>query len=478
MRLKDIILTIIIAATTSVIAVFAYSRIDNNTTRVIEVPADSGAKLTSYSPVSVPAELDFTYAAEKSVHGVVHVKTQSMPDEMYYNPLYDFFFGDGQQRSYQQPVMSSGSGVVISTDGYIVTNNHVVKDANYIYITLNNKKTYEAELIGRDPTTDIALLKIDEENMPYVDYGNSDDIQIGEWVLAVGNPFNLTSTVTAGIVSAKARNINILSQQFAIESFIQTDAAVNPGNSGGALVNSKGELLGINTAIASRTGSFVGYSFAVPVNIVKKIVSDLIEFGEVQRAYIGINIQDLNAERAEELGLDEILGVYVAGTVEGGAASEAGILAGDVLRYVGQKAVNSMAELQEQISRYRPGDKVDVTISRDSELQNFSIILRNKNGNTSIVKTMEGEIYGAQLKKLEERELRKYKIRYGVQVSELTDGLLKDAGIRTGFIITSINKQGVTNVDEAIAILNNVSGGVFIEGVYPNGKVAYYVIEN
>jgi serine protease Do len=477
MKIKQLLLTTFIAATVSVLAVFTYSRIDKNSAQIVQVPADQPVQLAAYPPSGVPADLNFTFAAQKTIHGVVHVKTQSMREEMYYNPLYDFFFGDGYQKSYQQPVMSSGSGVIISTDGFIVTNNHVVQDANYIYVTLNDKRTYEAELVGRDPTTDIALLKVDETSLPYIDYGNSDEIQIGEWVLAVGNPFNLTSTVTAGIVSAKARNINILAQQFAIESFIQTDAAVNPGNSGGALVNNKGELLGINTAIASRTGSYVGYSFAVPVNIVKKIVSDLIEFGEVQRAYIGINIQDIDAEKANEIGLDEIKGVYVAGTVDGGAANEAGIKTGDVLLYVGQKAVNSMSELQEQISRFRPGDKVDVTINRENELKNFSIVLRNKHGNTNVVKTKEGEVFGAMLIKVEEKDLRRYRIRYGVQVTRLEEGRIKDSGIEEGFIITSINKQGVSNVDEAIEILNNVNGGVFIEGVYPNGKVAYFVLE-
>ena len=296
-------------------------------------------------------------------------------------------------------------------------------------------------------------------------------------MLAVGNPFNLTSTVTAGIVSAKARNINILRENFAIESFIQTDAAVNPGNSGGALVNTKGELVGINTAIASRSGSYIGYSFAVPIGIVKKVVADIIEFGEVQRAYLGIQIQDLNAEIAEEIGLSEIKGVYVAGVTADGAASEAGIEAGDVVTYIDQIPVNSMAELQEQISKHRPGDKVNVTIKRENSRKNFDLVLRNKHGNTDIVKT-EDNIYGAQLSNLNRQELRELRLRNGIRVEEVNDGKFKEAGVKDGYIITRINQKRVESVSEAVSILKNMQGGIFLEGIYPNGRSAYYAFGN
>lgn len=474
MKAKNIIGIFIISAISSISAVMIYARYDKTHT-VVQIPPspqEQEAVLTSM-PSALPADIDFTTSAEKSVHAVVHVKTESIQQE-YYNPFYDFFFGQGYQGS-PQPVMASGSGVIISSDGYIVTNNHVIEGAQKIEVTLNDKRTYEAQLVGTDPTTDIALLKIDESSLPYFNYGNSDALKVGEWVLAVGNPFNLTSTVTAGIVSAKARNINIFSKQFAIESFIQTDAAVNPGNSGGALVNNRGELVGINTAIASRTGSYVGYSFAVPVSIVKKVVSDIIEFGEVQRAYIGINIADLDADRAKELGLKDIKGVYVAGTIENGAADEAGIKKGDVLIYVGQKAVNSVAELQGEISKYRPGDVIDVTINRNNDLKHYKIELKNKNGETGIVQSAKGEILGVTLEKMDNNELRRFRIRNGVKITKVGKGLFYDAGVKEGFIITAINKQSIKDVDDAIQILNKAKGGVFIEGVNPNGSVAYYV---
>lgn len=476
MKSKQFLSTIVIAALVSAAAIFIYSKL--NPVKIVEVPVpkDQEVRFTTYSPPPAAEDIDFTIAAENTVHGVVHVKTQFMSEE-YYNPLYDFFFGGKGQQTYQEPQMGSGSGVIISSDGYIITNNHVIDKANQIEVTLNDKRNFKAELVGADPTTDIALLKIEEEGLPYLNYGNSDDIRIGEWVLAVGNPFNLTSTVTAGIVSAKARNINILRENFAIESFIQTDAAVNPGNSGGALVNTKGDLVGINTAIASRNGSYVGYSFAIPIGIVKKVVADIIEFGEVQRAYIGIQIQDLNAEIAKELGLDEIEGVYVAGITEDGAASDAGIKVGDVLTYVGQVAVNSMAELQEQISKHRPGDKLNITVKRDNSPRNFDLVLRNKHGNTDIVKS-EDFIYGAKLRNLNPQELRKLRIRQGVKIEELGEGKFLEAGVREGYIITRVNQQAVSSATEVVSLLKNVQGGIFLEGIYSNGRSAYYAFGN
>ncbi|MCF8370632.1 MAG: Do family serine endopeptidase [Bacteroidales bacterium] len=476
MKAKQFIGTIVIAAFVSITSILVYSKFDKPEVREVPVPTEQAVRFASYSASPAAEDIDFTIAAQNTVHGVVHVKTQFMQAD-YNNPLYDFFFGGKGQQYYQEPAMASGSGVIISKDGYIITNNHVISNADQIEVTLNDKKTYKAELIGTDPTTDIALLKIAAEDLPFLSYGNSDDLQVGEWVLAVGNPFNLTSTVTAGIVSAKARNINILPENFAIESFIQTDAAVNPGNSGGALVNTKGDLIGINTAIASRNGSYIGYSFAIPISIVKKVVADIIEFGEVQRAYIGIQIQDLNSEIAKELGLSDIEGVYVAGITEDGAAGKAGIKEGDIVTYIDQVAVNSMAELQEQISKHRPGDKVNVTIKRDNSRKNFELVLRNKHGNTDIVKT-EDSIYGAKLINLNNSELRRLRLRQGVKIEKLGDGKLLEAGVKEGYIITRINQQAVSSVSEAVTMLKNVEGGIFLEGIYSNGRSAYYAFGN
>ncbi len=470
MKTKQLIGTFIIAIFVSIISIFVYSHSINNEVRIASTAQQIPIHRANLTSGAAPGSINFIDAAEKTIHGVVHVKTQYDVQDSYNGSFYNFF----SPYESPSPISASGSGVIISSDGYIITNNHVVKDASKIEITLNDKRTYEAELIGTDPSSDLALIKIDETHLPFLTYGNSDNLRIGEWVLAVGNPFNLTSTVTAGIVSAKARNINLLSENYAIESFIQTDAAVNPGNSGGALVNNKGELVGINTAIASQTGSYVGYSFAVPVNIVKKIISDIMQFGEVQRAYIGINIQDMDAEKAEELGLDEIDGVYVAGTMEGGAANESGIIKGDVVTHINNIAVNSMSELQEQISKYRPGDKIDVTINRDNEQKHFNLVLRNKHGNTEIVKPDDNTILGAKLSELSNSELRRLRIRNGVKVEDIGKGKLKDAGIKSGFIITRINQKNIFEVEDAILLLNSGTGGIFIEGIYPDGSVAYY----
>ncbi len=476
MKLNQFFSTILIAAIVSILSIVIYSKFDKSET--VEIPTDNNqeVRFTSYSAAPAAEDIDFTIAAENTVHGVVHVKTKYI-DANYNNPLYDFFFGDSGREYKQEPTIASGSGVIISDDGYIITNNHVIKNAEQIVVTLNDKRTFTAKLVGTDITTDIALLKIEAENLPKLEYGNSDNLKIGEWVLAVGNPFNLTSTVTAGIVSAKARNINILRENFAIESFIQTDAAVNPGNSGGALVNTKGELIGINTAIASRSGTYMGYSFAIPISIVRKVVLDLIEYGEVQRAYIGIQIQDLDAEIAKKLGLDNIKGVYVAGLTENGAASEAGIEAGDVLTHVKQVAVNSMSELQEQISKQRPGDNISVTIIRENKTKNYKLVLRNKHGNTDIIKT-EDIIFGAKLIEISSVEMRKLRIRHGVKIEELSDGKFRDSGVEEGFIITQINKKDVSSVSEIISILQNTNGTIFFEGYYENGKSAYYGFGN
>jgi serine protease Do len=473
MKTKIILISFLLSVVTSIMSVVIYQQFYNHNPAVV-VQEKIPAKFASLLQGTNSEMINFIEAADKTINTVVHVKTQY--SQTYSSgSVYDFFFG---QRYYQQqvPVLSSGSGVIISNDGYIVTNNHVIQKAEYIEVVLNDQRSYPAKIIGSDPTTDIALLKIEDKDLPFIQYGNSDEIMIGEWVLAVGNPFNLTSTVTAGIVSAKARNINILSKDFAIESFIQTDAAVNPGNSGGALVNTRGELIGINTAIASNTGSFTGYSFAIPVNIVKKIVADLVEFGVVQRAYLGVSIANIDNKLAQQKGFDKIEGVFVEGVYPEGAASDAGIIGGDVIVMVEDIAVNSVSALQEQMSKYRPGNKVNLTIKRNNILKLFVVTLRNKQGNTDIVLNDVRTVLGAKFQDLTSEDRVKLKIKNGVKVKELGNGKLKEAGISNGFIITSINRKQVYSVSDIENFVNSSKGGVLIEGVYPNGMVAYYAI--
>lgn len=422
---------------------------------------------------------DFTVAADKTIHGVVHVKTKALRSDTGYSfghPFFDqFFFGPRQREP--QPVMGSGSGVIISNDGYIITNNHVIDKADEIEVVLNDRRTFDARVVGRDPNTDLAVIKIDAQNLPFITFGNSEQLKVGEWVLAVGNPFNLNSTVTAGIVSAKARNINILAGEYRIESFIQTDAAVNPGNSGGALVNLRGELVGINTAIASRTGSFAGYSFAIPSSIAQKVALDIIEFGEVQRALLGVQIDELTPKLAEENKIKELKGVFVARVTEGGAAKEVGIKEGDVILEVNGFPVNSPNQLQEQISKYRPNDKVEIIINRNNKRVNYQVTLRNMRGGFDVVRPNEiVDVLGAELKEVDNNLRRRLGISNGLQVNKLKDGKLKEGGVKEGFIITRVNRTNVTTVQELHQMLQGLSGGVLIEGVYPNGLVAYYAI--
>ena len=422
---------------------------------------------------------DFVDVSERTINNVVHVKTQFTPNYQV-DPLMEFFWGG---RVNNQPQVATGSGVIISEDGYIVTNNHVIDNADNIEITLNNKHSYKAEIIGTDPSTDLALIKIEESGLPYISFGNSDHVSIGEWVLAVGNPFNLTSTVTAGIVSAKSRNINILKSDprkniFPLEAFIQTDAAVNPGNSGGALVNTEGNLVGINTAIASQTGSYSGYSFAVPSNIVNKITKDLLEYGTVQRAYIGVVIENIDQVKAEELDLKDIKGIYVRETTETGAANEAGISEGDIITKIGNIEINSTPELQEQIAQYRPGDAVLVTYIRNGKETTTKVNLKDRDGNNKLVKhtvTKEStSILGAKFNKIKESDKLTLKIKGGVQLNSIGNGELKNAGIEEGFIITRINKIEINSIKQASEILSETKGGILLEGIYPNGTSAYY----
>lgn len=457
-------------------------------------------KSNNYSQAAMQGGLDFTAAAEVATPGVVHIKTKVTQKPVSQrgnqrNPFFDFFgpdlFGDpyggggNQDRSFRGE--GSGSGVIISDDGYIVSNNHVVSAGDQIEVVLSNKKTYDAEVIGTDPSTDIALIKIEENNLPYLRFANSDDVKVGEWVLAVGNPFNLASTVTAGIVSAKARNINILKDKRAIESFIQTDAAVNPGNSGGALVNLSGELIGINTAIATPTGTFAGYSFAVPSNLVEKVIYDIKEFGVVQRAYIGVTISDLanvdeDVKNEKNIAFSE--GVYISEVLPGSGAADAGLEQGDVIVQVNNKPVASAPELQEAIGKFRPGDKVGVSYVRNGKERFTEIELKNAELNTKeVTKSSLRKKYipmlGVELSVISETAKEQLEIKGGVQVVRIENGLLsKSTDITEKFIITSIDRQPVYKIDDVENILSNLRGGVMIEGIYPDSpdKIHYYAI--
>ncbi|MCF8361528.1 MAG: Do family serine endopeptidase [Prolixibacteraceae bacterium] len=473
-KIQNIIVGALLAFVGGFIAILIYTNYFESP-KVVTVTEPRAVQYANLPPA--PQGVDLTTAAEKSVKSVVHIQTQfqqqGYPSSG--NPLFDFFFGDPYNQQEPRMQQASGSGVIISSEGYIVTNNHVIENSDKIKIILHNKQEYEAKLVGTDPNTDIALLKVDaNEELPAIRWGDSDNLRLGEWVLAVGNPFRLTSTVTAGIVSAKARGIGIIGGQLPIESFIQTDAAVNPGNSGGALVNTRGDLVGINTAIASRTGSYSGYSFAVPVSIVRKVVDDLKEFGEVQRAILGVSIQNVNSELAEELDLDNVKGVYVAGVVEDGAAIEAGIEEGDVILSVNDTEVNTVSELQEQISKNRPGDKVELLVFRNNKEKHFTATLRNMQGGTGIVKNTLN-VLGAELEKVDQNLKENLNIRGGLLVTKIHEGKLKEAGIKEGFIITHVNKRSVNSIQEIKDVIKLSKGGVLIEGMYKNGEEAYYV---
>jgi Do/DeqQ family serine protease len=431
----------------------------------------------------VPSGLDFTSAAENTVHSVVHITTKVVQTTFQRDPFQEFFYGPGAGgREFKQYGAGAGSGVIVSSQGYIVTNNHVIENASEIQVVLNDNSKYDAKVIGADPSTDIAVLKIEGQNFPAIPIGNSDELKIGEWVLAVGNPFNLTSTVTAGIVSAKARNINLLSERSAqdvvpIESFIQTDAAVNPGNSGGALVNTRGELIGINTAIASQTGSYAGYSFAVPINLVDKVMRDLIDFGIVQRGFLGVQIADVTQEVKEKNKLPDLKGVFLAKVTEGGSADKAGLKDGDVILKIGSKEVNSVASLQEEIGKRRPGDKVSLTVrQKDGDIISKELVLRNKDGDTELMSKEEiskNYALGATFIELTDKEKKELNISYGVKIKSITTGKLKSIGLQEGIIITKVNNEPIETVAELTEKLSGVNRGILLEIMDETGKRDY-----
>ena len=421
---------------------------------------------------------DFTYAAESAVDAVVYVKVTSSAPAVQQAPssIFDFFFGFPEGGAPQQRErVGSGSGVIIREDGYIVTNNHVIDGATKIEVTLNTNQTYPATLIGTDPATDIALLKIEAQGLPIIPFGDSDKLRLGEWVIAIGSPYDLRSTITAGIVSAKGRSMPNYTGEFKIESFIQTDAAVNPGNSGGALVDKAGNLVGINTAIISKTGSYTGYSFAVPSNIVRKIAYDLMDFGSVKRAVLGIVMQPIDDKIAEDLKLSSRNGVYINEVSKSGAADEAGIKAGDVLIAIDSTRITNSASVLEAVSRFSPGDKAKVTVIRDGKEQVFEVTFKGTSQETGTMSD-DGSVafYGASIKAASEETLSKFGIKHGVEIVELGPGKIMEAGATEGFIIQYVNDQPVKTPQDVIDIVKKSKRAVFIQGITPSGRTGYF----
>jgi serine protease Do len=497
MNLKHLSLTTVIALFSAFVSVAAYDHIQHkgNTEQ-----NDNYGHLSRYTipPTPEPSPshggggVDFTEAAARSMETVVHVKTKYNPQPQAKggrrDPMYDMFGEDfyrlfGDPRGMQaQPQEAAGSGVIVDANGYIITNNHVIEDADDIEVTLHNNKKYKAKVIGADKDFDIALIKIEESSLPTVTFGNSDSVKVGEWVLAVGNPFNLTSTVTAGIVSAKGRNINILEgsggqgSNTAIESFIQTDAAVNPGNSGGALVNTSGELIGINTAIASTTGAYAGYSFAVPSNLVYKVFNDLKTYGMVQRGYLGVNIRSVDDALAHQLNLPSPEGVYVDNVIKGSAGESAGLKEKDVITVINGVKVRTAPELQEQVGRYRPGDKINVEYIRSGKVENTVVILKNKFNSTGLVNDSKEvlNILGADFETVNKTDAAKMGIDGGVRVKNVREGKFKQyTEIANGFVITFMNDQPIRSTDDIVAAITNKKGNITVEGVYPGKTVGY-----
>ncbi len=497
MKLKTILTVVGISAGTAILSVFGYGKfMQTKYSQVFQEGQKLPVNFAGFNGYNAPGgtNVDFTTAATVATPAVVHIKTKTKArqvtnNQRQVNPFGDMFGGDffgdffGGPRTYTVPEQrASGSGVLITDDGYIITNNHVVDGADEINVTLTNKKSYKASLIGNDPNSDLAVLKIEGKNFPYLPYGNSDDTRLGQWVLAIGYPLTLDVTVTAGIVSAKARSIGINKGQSPIESFIQTDAAVNQGNSGGALINTNGELIGINSAIASPTGSYAGYSYAIPVNIAKKIVADIVKYGAVQRAYLGITYasENITDEQKKELGIKDGEGVFVTDVPENGAASDAGIKKGDVITKVNGVTVASAPEMVEQVARYKPGDKISLTYKRNGKENTVNVTLKNKAGNTDVVKS--GGILdklGAEVETADSKTLKANDISGGVIVKKITGGALAKSRLQESYIITSVNGTEVKTVEDLVNALKSAPNGkVRVEGVYPGFEGVYpYTID-
>jgi Do/DeqQ family serine protease len=450
------------------ISIISNNAENNNAVPVPMLIEEENAESLSSSTAGMLKPADFIEASKSSTRSVVYIKTISQTN--YGSTWLDLFFGEGVGQS-----VSSGSGVIFSNDGYIITNNHVVNDADKIEVIVG-KKSYEASLIGADASTDLAVLKVESDQLPAIKIGSSQDVEVGEWVLAVGNPFNLTSTVTAGIVSAKGRELNILKSIFPIESFIQTDAAINPGNSGGALVNLQGELIGINTAILSKTGSYAGYGFAVPSDIVVKVADDIINFGEVQKAFFGADVLDIDADIGDKLNTDDYSGVVVSYLQEDGAASIAGIQKGDIILKIDGENIMARSQFEEMLSYHSPGDKIEVTYKRNKKVMNSTLVLTNREGATERLKR---EIYssrtlGADFEKVSKVERDLLKIEQGVRVIKVRKGLINQMDIDEGFIITHINKIPVEDPKKLTEILTNIRGRVYLEGINRRGRKEIY----
>ena len=492
------VLAAIIGSALTIAAFFVFDLNDRGRVVKIEHLTTQVPSMNSVYTVNEEGEiipLNFTEISNKLMGAVVHISSVmtasqgSSGRQMLPDPFREFFgeefferYNEQQRDRGQIPRQrrGSGSGVIINPDGYIVTSNHVIDNADEIEVTLNDNRSYIAKVLGTDPTTDLALIKIEETNLPIIPLYDSYDTQVGEWVLAIGNPFNLNSTVTAGIISAKSRNLNILNEQYAVESFLQTDAAINPGNSGGALVNMQGGLIGINTAIASQTGTFAGYGFAVPSNIVNKVVEDILEFGRVQRGYLGVTISNLSSSMAKDENLKVTQGVYIESILEGSAAEKAGLQAGDVVVQIEGKPVTQASELQEIIASHRPGDQIRLEIIRNGNNMTRRATLLSSEGTTKAVTREQGSLIpqlGAEMASISREEARKMGISGGVRVLKLQSGkLANETPIKEGFIIIRVNTREVRSVNELEKIIEGTSGGVMIEGIYENDpkNVLYY----
>ena len=438
---------------------------------ITQVVGDSQYRTVNLSLDNYP---DFTYAAESAIDAVVYVKVVSREMSRQAPSIFDFFFGYGGTPQERERV-GSGSGVIIREDGYIVTNNHVIEGATDIEVTLTNNKTFKAELIGTDPATDVALIKVDAQGLPVIPFGDSDKLRLGEWVLAIGSPYNLRSTVTAGIVSAKGRSIPDNSREFKIESFIQTDAAVNPGNSGGALVDKAGNLVGINTAIVSKTGAYAGYSFAVPVNIVKRIVDDLMDFGSVRRAVLGVVMSPITQEIADKLKLSSLNGVYIVEVSPGSAAEQAGVKKEDVLVKIDSVQVTNASSVQEMVSGFYPGDKATLTVIRGGKEKELEVTFKGTAQENGTV-TEDGSVafYGSAIKEASKETKERLGIKSGVEIVSVGPGKIMDAGVTEGFVILYVNDQPVSKPQDVINIIKKSKRAVFIEGLTSYGKVSYF----